>query len=576
MEQAVQAGIIIFSLSAGTIYLLRASELLVQLCNAFDFALSADEAHILFGIICFVLSSAKQVYSIRTISMCSVLSVFYLVGLSIVHCSLRLTTQEVAFDDHLRRENVNLFYGSMTGILKAFPMMIFAFAAQMAVPSILDGMSQEYRHRKIERMLFAKRKRVARALVIRRGQIFGSTDAPPKRKGNKFRLFGKKAAAKALSPSLLQDNLSSVRKDELQRLGGASVQQLAKAKLETLDPQQMTSLRARGPKRMTRAQIVFLSQCSLETLTFRELELLAHLPLESFSNEELAEATKNPVQAAMRFDRSLVVRPTEMGQGAVSAVPPEIRRRVPGSTKPTETSNPALLTLPNDQVSPLPAAMPGLPAEAKVESFESVSMIAVAVGTFVNLAVGFCGALVYGAKTQSNILVNYKMRVGVDTAWVAVAFGCFFFHICTVFPLILFPCRTALLAMTVGQREISRVTLLEQKISANSLRKEDVIACAGRIWKCHRLTEAYTLLFCTLCVLIALRVGDFAAIFELSRGTAFAFVCYIFPVIAAMNLNLVQDSVVDSCLAVLVTGVGIGAGILWTWSAWDANFHTHA
>mmetsp|Transcript_1432 Transcript_1432/g.6271 ORF Transcript_1432/g.6271 Transcript_1432/m.6271 type:complete len:519 (-) Transcript_1432:803-2359(-) len=388
MEQAVQAGIIIFSLSAGTIYLLRASELLVQLCNAFDFALSADEAHILFGIICFVLSSAKQVYSIRTISMCSVLSVFYLVGLSIVHCSLRLTTQEVAFDDHLRRENVNLFYGSMTGILKAFPMMIFAFAAQMAVPSILDGMSQEYRHRKIERMLFAKRKRVARALVIRRGQIFGSTDAPPKRKGNKFRLFGKKAAAKALSPSLLQDNLSSVRKDELQRLGGASVQQLAKAKLETLDPQQMTSLRARGPKRMTRAQIVFLSQCSLETLTFRELELLAHLPLESFSNEELAEATKNPVQAAMRFDRSLVVRPTEMGQGAVSAVPPEIRRRVPGSTKPTETSNPALLTLPNDQVSPLPAAMPGLPAEAKVESFESVSMIAVAVGTFVNLAVG--------------------------------------------------------------------------------------------------------------------------------------------------------------------------------------------
>jgi len=129
--QAVQAGIIIFSLSAGTIYLLRASELLVQLCNAFDFALSADEAHILFGIICFVLSSAKQVYSIRTISMCSVLSVFYLVGLSIVHCSLRLTTQEVAFDDHLRRENVNLFYGSMTGILKAFPMMIFAFAAQV-------------------------------------------------------------------------------------------------------------------------------------------------------------------------------------------------------------------------------------------------------------------------------------------------------------------------------------------------------------------------------------------------------------------------------------------------------------
>uniref|UniRef100_A0A7R9U6E2 Amino acid transporter transmembrane domain-containing protein n=1 Tax=Pinguiococcus pyrenoidosus TaxID=172671 RepID=A0A7R9U6E2_9STRA len=573
MEQAVEAGIIIFSISAGTMYLLRASELLVQLSMVLNLPLSAAEAHVLFGVVCFVLSSAKQMYTIRTISICSVLGVFYLVGLVVAQCAVSLSTQGGGLGDMLHRQDVNLFFGSTTGVLKVFPMMIFAFAAQMAVPAILDGMNLAFRHRKIERILFAKRQRVARALVIRRGQIFGpgptNEDMPaslPAGSGD--------GAAGISQSTLLQEDLSSLEKVDLKQLAAANLRQLSQAKLETLNPEQVSSMRARSPKRMSRAQIAFLTQCSLETLTFRELEALAHLPLELFSESQLAGALKDPVQAAQNVEASLPRSSSEgtQGQGMASLAIAESRSPVSGSQAQLEAVPATSLQLPEAQVSPLPDTLPGLPGELKVESFEVVSSIAVGIGTFVNLAVGFCGALLFGADTQSNVLLNYKAG-GPGTVWVALAFATFFFHICTVFPLILFPCRAAMLAITSGHQEVSRVALLEQMVAMNTLREEDAAAAIKTIWRWHRLMEVYTLAFCAACVLLALRVTHFTGVFELSRGVAFAFVCYVFPVLAALKLDLVQDSAADSALAMLVVCVGVAAAALWTWSAWDVNYH---
>ena len=205
--------------------------------------------------------------------------------------------------------------------------------------------------------------------------------------------------------------------------------------------------------------------------------------------------------------------------------------------------------------------VPALYAELRRPSrrrFGKVARRAAGICWTIYLLMGIFGAMEFGRGTNGNVLSNYDLRAA-NAAPVMLAYLAISLTIVMAFPLVVLPCRHTMQTLYWCHAVANAAIAAEGGGPSLPLSGGSAGPQAPARWLLT--SRLFTLLISALALAVAMVVPDIKVVFEITGGTASAFVCFVLPSLLALRLGICQDTAAERAAvwALLLGGAAAGA-----------------